>query len=223
VAPVSSYQQVVAGDNPVGFWRLDETSGTTAANVVAGGSPGTYQGVTLGVAGLLASATDKAASFSGTNSRVQIASTPALSPSASVSVEAWIKPAALPATGAFASIVSKAESYSLQFNGPKLEFTIIQGSTRRRLQAATGAIAVGGTYHVVGTYDGTTQRLYINGTLVASAALTGAINVNTTALYVGSWNGGTEFFRGTIDEPAVYAGALTAAQVANHRTAGTTP
>ena len=76
---------------------------------------------------------------------------------------------------------------------------------------------------MVGTYDGTTQRLYVNGTQVASVALTGAINANTTALYIGSWNGTTEFFKGTIDEVAVYTTALTAAQVAAHRTAGTTP
>jgi YVTN family beta-propeller protein len=103
-----------------------------------------------------------------------------------------------------------------------MEFTIIQNGTRRRLQAPTGAVAVGGTYHVVGTYDGATQRLYINGTQVASAALTGAITANSNALYIGSWNGTSELFRGTIDEVAVYTTTLTAAQVSNHHDIGTT-
>ena len=104
-------------------------------------------------------------------------------------LEAWIKPTSLPASGSFASILTKAESYSLQFNGPRLEFTIIQSGTRRRLQAPSGAIVAGQTYHVVGTYDGTTQRLYVNGTQVASAALSGAITTNTNPLTIGSWNG----------------------------------
>ena len=39
----------------------------------------------------------------------------------------------------------------------------MQAKTRRRLQAPAGAIAVGQAYHVLGTYDGTTQRLYVNG------------------------------------------------------------
>jgi len=222
-APVSSYQQTVVADAPAGYWRLNETSGTSAVKTTGAANNGTYTNVTLGVAGLLAGAGNTAASFSGTNSRVQIASNAAVSPTARISVEAWIKPTALPANNAFNSIVSKAESYSLQFNGPRLEFTIIQGGARRRLQAPVGAIAVGGTYHVVGVYDGANQSLYVNGTQVATVALTGAITANNNALYIGSWNGSSEFFRGTIDEVAVYSTALTETQVANHRTAGTTP
>jgi DNA-binding beta-propeller fold protein YncE len=219
-APQSTYAQTVTADTPAGYWRLDETSGTTAAKAAGGANNGTYTGVTLGQPGLIGSASDKAVTFSGTSSRVQIASNTAVSPTASVSVEAWIKPGALPATGAFASVTSKAESYSLQFNGPRLEFTIIQNGTRRRLQAPANAIVVGNTYHVVGTYDGTTQRLYINGTQSVSAALTGAITANTNALYIGSWDGSSEFYRGTADEVAVYTTALTAAQVLNHYNAG---
>jgi DNA-binding beta-propeller fold protein YncE len=222
VAPASGYQQVVTADAPAGYWRLDETTGTTAAKAAGTANNGTYTNVTLGAAGLIASTSDKAASFSGSSSRVQIASSAAVSPTAQVSVEAWIKPTAIPASGSFASVTSKAESYSLQFNGPRLEFTIMQSGTRRRLQAPAGAIAVGGTYHVVGTYDGTTQRLYINGAQSVSAALTGAITANTNGLYIGSWNGSQEFFQGTIDEVAVYTTALTAAKVSNHYVTGTT-
>jgi hypothetical protein len=220
--PPSSYAQGVVADGPVGYWRLDETSGTSASNSVASSGAGTYQGVSLGQPGLVANAGNRAATFPG-NSLVQIASNSALSPTARVTVEAWIKPSALPAAGAFASIATKAEAYSLQFNGPRLEFTIIQSGTRRRLQAPQGAIVVGSVYHVVGTYDGTAQRLYVNGTQVASAALAGAITANTRNVLIGSWNGTSEFFQGTIDEVAVYGIALTASQIGNHRTAGLTP
>jgi hypothetical protein len=73
---------------------------------------------------------------------------------------------------------------------------------------------------VVGTYDGATQRLYVNGSEVAGAPLTGAITVNANALDLGSWREGSEPFNGTIDEVAVYAGALSAARVAAHYQAG---
>jgi hypothetical protein len=221
-APVSSYQQTVVADAPAGYWRLNETSGTSAVKTAGAANNGTYTNVTLGVAGLLAGAGNTAASFSGTNSRVQIANNTAIRPTAAVSLEAWIKPTTIAASG-FASVVSKAESYSLQFNAGRLEFTIIQGSTRRRLQAPAGSVVAGGTYHVVGVYNGSTQTLYVNGVQVAQAALTGAIGANNNALYIGSWNGSSEFFRGTIDEVAVYTTALTATQVSNHWIAGSTP
>jgi hypothetical protein len=121
-------------------------------------------------------------------------------------------------------VVTKAEAYALQFNGPRLEFTLMQGGTRHRLQAPVGAVAAGRTYHVVGTYDGTTQRLYLNGVQVGSRAQAGSVTVGTWPLSVGAWAGWGEYFRGTVDEVAVYNKALTASRVADHHAAGgTTP
>jgi hypothetical protein len=51
-----------------------------------------------------------------------------LSLASTVSLEAWIKPTAIPS--GFASVLTKPESYALQFNSGKLEFTIMQSGTR---------------------------------------------------------------------------------------------
>jgi hypothetical protein len=221
-APVS-YATVVAVDRPVGWWRLGEASGTIAANQT-GGSAGTYAGgYLLGQPSLLSTDTlNKAVTFNGSTGRVSVPSSAALGFTSALTLEAWIKPTSLPAAGAFRSVLTKAESYSLQFNGPRLEFTIIQSGTRRRLQTPSGLIVAGGTYHVAGTFDGVTQRLYVNGTQVASVALSGAASVTANPLIVGSWNGSSEFFAGTIDEPAVYNATLSAAQVRAHAAAGAT-
>ncbi len=56
-----------------------------------------------------------------------------------------MKPNALPSSGNFTSIVTKAEAYSLQFNGQRLEFMIIQSGVRRRLAAPAVAVAAGST------------------------------------------------------------------------------
>ncbi len=220
--PSAGYREAVLADTPVGYWRLGETSGSVAADE-KGLNPGSYKnGALLGQASLLpADSANRSVRFDGTNDYVNIPSSSSLSPTAKVSVEAWIKPNALPTTGNFASVASKAEAYSLQFNGPKLEFTIMQSKVRRRLQAPAGAIAVGQAYHVLGTYDGTTQRLYVNGTEVASAPLAGAITANSQGLNIASWNSGSEPFNGTIDDVAVYTGALSAAQAKTHYEAGT--
>ena len=219
--PSTGYRATVVADGPVSYWRLGETSGTVAADAVGVGS-GTYRnGVALGAPSLLTSDTaNPAATFDGVNDVVSVPSTSALSPSSAVTVEAWVRPSKLPAAGSFASLVTKAESYSLQFNGPQIEFTTTRSGTRRRVQAPVGTIVAGGTYHVVGTFDGTTQRLYVNGAQVASASISGAMTVNTNSVTIGSWNGSSEFLAGTLDEVAVYAKVLTPTQIANHYNAG---
>ena len=184
-------------------------------------NPGTYlNGIALGAPSLLAGDTaNKAVTLDGVNDSVSVPNSASLSPS-TVTVEAWIKPTAIPAAGGWASIVTKAEAYSLQFNGPQLEFTIIQNGVRQRLKAATGAIAVGQTYFVAGTFDGTTQRLYINFAQVASQPLSGTIGPSSNGVTIGSWGSG-EYFKGSIDDVAVFGHLVSAARLTAHYSAGT--
>jgi hypothetical protein len=79
--------------------------------------------------------------------------------------------------------------------------------------------------HVVGTYDGSTMRLYINGQQVGSMAATGPISHWTTPLDFGVYANlpisSTYAFAGGIDEYAVYSSALSASAFANHYSAAT--
>jgi hypothetical protein len=63
--------------------------------------------------------------------------------------------------------------------------------------------------YVALTYDGTTQRLFVNGTQVATRATTGAIQVTNSPLWIGGNNPYGEYFNGLIDEVRVYNRALT--------------
>jgi large repetitive protein len=213
----------VAADAPVSWWRLDESAGTVAADH-SSANAGTYlAGTTLKASSLLnTDPLDPAVTFDGVKGAMRVASSSSLNLTAPFSLEAWIRPTKLPPEGSFFSVLSKAESYSLQFNGPKIEFTVIQSGTRRRLQAPTGTIVAGNTYYVVGTFDGSTQRLYVNGSLLVSRSQTGTASVTSNPLYLGSWSGSSEFFPGTIDEAAVYNKVLGASAVASHYNAATT-
>jgi hypothetical protein len=214
--PSTAYRSAVMADSPVSHWRLGEASGSTAADA-QGANPGSYQNEpTLGQTTLAASASDTAVGFDGVNDSVQVPSSSSLNLTSGFSLEAWIRPSSLPASGSFASVLSKANAYSLQFNGSQLEFTIVQNGTSQRCQAAVGAVVAGGTYHVVGTYDGNIQRLYVNDTQVAARVQTGAASTNGNALRIGSRDGLSEFFSGTIDEVAVYNSSLTPGQVDSH-------
>src|SRR5215469_8144569 len=94
------YSNAVISLNPVGFWPLNETNGTTAFDVSGNGNNGVYQSaVTLGAAGVpnppfIGFASGSAAagfnSSQGNNSCVTLANLPINS--ATVTITEWIYP-----------------------------------------------------------------------------------------------------------------------------------
>jgi hypothetical protein len=81
-----------------------------------------------------------------------------------------------------------------------------------------GSVTANTIYHLVGTYDGTTATLYVNGVKIGSVATT--FNISLTFFQIGG--AGTTFFSGLVDEAALYSSALSATQVAHHYHAGQT-
>jgi hypothetical protein len=63
------------------------------------------------------------------------------------------------------------------------------------------------------SYDGTTQRLYVNGVQVASRAQTGATKISASPLRIGGDSVWGEYFQGLIDEVRVYNRALSASEI----------
>ena len=74
--------------------------------------------------------------------------------------------------------------------------------------------------HLAATYDGSTQRLYVDGNEVAKQPLSGSIQTSDQPLYLGGNPILDEFFRGRIDEVRIYNRALSADEI---RTDMTTP
>jgi outer membrane protein assembly factor BamB len=188
--------------------------------------------VTTGVAGLLSAYADAAMSFPGSATAAGTVSVPAtakLQPASAVSLEAWMSFPATPATYTFAVGYGSDSSYA-----PYGLFFRASGQILAQFYTSAGVLEVGSAihlspntvYYVVGTYDGTTGRLYINGVQNASATISGTFK-NYSPQYgftIANDAGHSDpAFKGTIDEVAVYAGkALTATQVQNHYVAGTT-
>ena len=73
------------------------------------------------------------------------------------------------------------------------------------------------------TYDGTTLRLYVNGTQVASTAHTGAIATSTNPLQIGGDSLYGQYFAGLIDDVRVYNTALTATQIQTDQATAVNP
>ncbi len=79
--------------------------------------------------------------------------------------------------------------------------------------------------HVVGVWDGTTAKLYVNGVDTAAANTeAGGYNASTAAIFsVGAYDDGLSTYTGYMDEIAFYGSALSADQILVHYNAATSP
>src|SRR3989442_94521 len=73
-------------------------------------------------------------------------------------------------------------------------------------------LQVGSWTHLVGTFDGTSVRLYVNGALVGSTAASGPLNGGAGQSFIGRLGQNLYPFQGTLDEVAVLPTALSAPQ-----------
>ena len=87
----------------------------------------------------------------------------------------------------------------------------VAGSNANAYGAAT--LATNSWSYLAATYDGATLRLYVNGTLAASQAASGAITSSTNPLTIGSDPIWGQYFNGLIDQVRIYNTPLSASQI----------
>ena len=142
-----------------------------------------------------------------------------------MTLEAWV----LPSTNlGWRTILFKEQAnnvgYSLysssNTNVPRSEAVL--GGTARSVNGPS-AITTGVWTHLAASYDGSTYRLFVNGTQVATTATSGNIAVTTGVLRLGGNNVDGEFYSGKIDEVRVYNRALTQAEIQSDMNRPVTP
>ena len=74
--------------------------------------------------------------------------------------------------------------------------------------------------HLVGSFDGTTLRLYVNGALASTAAAQGPLAGGSGPAFIGRLGQGLYPFQGSLDEVAVFPAALSAERVRSHYLGG---
>ncbi len=128
----------------------------------------------------------------------------------SITVEAWINTTNI-ASQTFPPVLSISQMCSLELSGNNIAFWVIGNGGN--YSSTQYAINDGQWYHVAGTYDGTTIRLYINGVEQPSVS-TGGVNFLTN---IGSWLIGhsfdNRFYKGQIDGVRVYNRVLTPIEI----------
>jgi hypothetical protein len=215
------------------YWEMQEKTGTLVADS-AGTVSGTMQnGVTGGAMALLADPADSSLEYTLGSGHVTFGNNYNFINTEPFSIEFWMRPRTI--TTNFQRLVNKdwftannnrgGWNLSITSNagGDKIRFVRHRNGNPNILNSAASA-AINTTYHVVGTYDGATMRLYVNGVLEGSLAST--INIPNTDVYALMTGRrpdvAQEFFDGFMNHTAFYSRALTPTEVADHHTLGTT-
>lgn len=197
-----SYSAAVVADSPTSYWRLGD-SGTPARDLM-GRRPATATGGSrFGVPGALVNDRDTAVELNGVDGKIDLG--PIASPH---TVELWIKTSTEEQSPFFSNRNSLHQFVFLGtfLNLPQVfdSFNLLGG---RRITS-------GRWHHVVYTYSGVTGRMYVDGRLDG---------VNTWIRQEGGAEASLGFdaalgtyFKGSIDEVAVYGRALSTAQVRRH-------
>jgi hypothetical protein len=203
----------------VAAYGFEESGGSTVVDASSLGNNGVLSPTTARTAGKFGNAL----LFDGSSSMVTIADAPSLDLTSALTLEAWVYQTR--GGPGWSTVYKSNDVYYLEDISP----------------AAGGAPAAGGTFaatplfgttpltlntwsHLATTYDGTTQKLYVNGTQVASRAQTGAIQTSNLPLSIGGDTvQGQQFFQGRIDEVRVYNRALSAAEIAQDEVTSVDP
>ncbi|MFM7534993.1 MAG: LamG-like jellyroll fold domain-containing protein, partial [Acidimicrobiales bacterium] len=154
---------------------------------------------------------------------IPVAAGSGLDRTTTVSVSAWIRPSW---GGQNGGIVDKTiggatnTHYQLFLEGGRVVWRL-RGTNGGWYHVYTGWYPTPGQWtHVVGTSDGTTMRVYVNGLDVGSTAAPVTLPSGIGPLLIGQLGSNAYSFVGAIDDVAVYPGALSATEVVALSTSG---
>jgi hypothetical protein len=208
IAPVLKAQSLV------GWWKMDEGSGTTLIDSSGQGNNGTTVGSPTWTTGVI----NQAISLNGTTQYTTVIDTPSLRITSAITLSAWIKPTSL--AGPY-YILKKAKQsatngYELSISGTGTAFfRFNQFTSANTYRVDTKSALTTSTWvHIAATFNGTTLTIYRNG-IADSSKTVSAVSIvsNNLSLGIGAEPDGVAKFPGAIDDARVYNGALTAAQI----------
>ena len=197
-----------------GYWPLDGN----ANDVTGNGNDGTVHEAVL-TTGKLGQGYD----FDGADDRIQINNS-LMNGFSAVTMACWMKADSFDTNTSHLIVKAGQDG---QFGPAYLGVTaqddypfhaVSTGSNDSQAVLDNLAVATATWYHMAGTYDGTTLRLYVNGVQVSEDAKSPAGNLvsNSEILFIGSNDnyGFDSSFDGIIDDAVIFNRALSAAEVA---------
>ncbi|MBE7444943.1 MAG: LamG domain-containing protein [Planctomycetia bacterium] len=204
------------------LYLFDEKSGSTAKDYSGNGNTGILFNGTVWTKGKI----NNALFFDGVNDYVEVPNSESINPSKAVTVSAWIYPIA-PGQSQDSKIISKRhqtlsnDNYSLGFTSTnRPQARVIVGGGPKIINGPV--LSLNAWHHLVGVYNGSTLKLYVNGVEVASTTAAGSIDSSTHPLRIGTraFDPADRYFQGNIDDVRIYSLALSDQEVQDlHRSA----
>lgn len=235
VAPTPTYPfgQAALADGAVGYWRLDETSGATAHDSVAGHDGSYTPKVLLGQPGNNLLDTHKVAHFgvlAATDSCVtNIGVDFAKAGNVAFSVEAWVNGGTQTTDAGLVTrgYGSGGEQFNLDCGGSGHAFRFfVRDAVGGNAHVASSSIVPNNQWHhLVGVCDEANSNvlLYVDGVKTGTATITpntgllySAVPMSIGSRQAGSGTAYNNQFVGSMEEVAVYNYALSANQVLAH-------
>jgi hypothetical protein len=220
----SAFYDLTINDGLIGYWKLDEGSGATTADASGYGHAGalynspvwnTSTPATMDFHDPYSLGFDR----SGSAKYVLTGNIPKLDQAQNLTLSAWVRLASTPGGSGLTYmrfITLENEKAVLRYTDEdgtgKLQFYMrIGGSTHAIL--VDQAWATNTWYHVAGTYDGSTMRLYLDGIEQDTLDIAGAADS-------GGWvrlshSGSDEALDGLLDDVRIYDRALSPTEIYN--------
>ncbi|MER7444506.1 beta-N-acetylglucosaminidase domain-containing protein [Micromonospora avicenniae] len=219
-----SYQNLVTGADPAGYWRLgDADKSSTAVDSSVSGQDGTYlAGAQPGAEGAITG--DRAADLSA--GYIEASRSPRTDLQGAFTLEAWVKLDSLaPAPGQ-----AVIESYTgPAINGYALRVTdgVLQawslGAAGHGYGLVTGRtrLTANEWHHVAAVFDGSRLTVYLDGVEDNSVETSVSPGGGTASVKLGGRGDDmSQRLQGDLDEAAIYDRALTAAELETHYLTG---
>ncbi|MCP3855621.1 MAG: PKD domain-containing protein, partial [Actinomycetia bacterium] len=219
--PLSEYNLTVLDDGPVGYWTFDEGSGSVAHDEVVGRN-GTVVGASWSLPGPAGSTS--ALSFDGVNDYVWLGNSPVLAPD-HWSLEVWTRLDEAPVTRGENATLARSRYYGYwldvlpdgRVTASYFPKSPCHGNLKTITTDPSVTVIDGEWHHVVATKDATDFVIFVDGVEVArGAGASGTCYVGRRLAFGrdGNFNGG--YYKGEMDEWAIYDHALTPEQIVEH-------
>jgi PKD repeat protein len=194
----------------VGAWGFDEASGDVVFDASGRSNTGTAAGATRTAAGRFGGAL----TFDGVNDLVTVPDSNSLHLLSGMTLEGWVNPTALGST--WRTVLLKEQPGNLTYalyasddSGRPSGHVAVPSDARTN----GPALSPNAWTHLATTYDGSTLRMYVNGTEVSSLPVSGSMSASNGALRIGGNTIWAEWFAGRIDELRMYDRALAPLEV----------